>query len=222
VLVSLWPSLADRWGRRRLILIALVGACAANALTALAPTFEVFTGTQLLSRALVNTALIVAGIAAVEDAPEGARAFATGMFALALGAGFGLSVVLLPLADLGDYGWRISFALKRPSCSWSRSSPVTSRRRTGMSSGAQEHNTPALPHELVDSACSFRFLLLERCRVPHQCVQRARRNSRTDACCAHDFTNSDIALFRTVCRACPASSGWCSPAGWRRAAAADR
>ncbi len=34
-----------------------------------------------------------------------------GMYALALGAGFGLSVILLPLADLGDYGWRISFAL---------------------------------------------------------------------------------------------------------------
>ena len=77
----------------------------------IAPTFEVFTGAQLLTRALVNTALIVAGIAAIEDAPEGARAFATGMYALALGAGFGLAVVLLPLADLGDYGWRISFAV---------------------------------------------------------------------------------------------------------------
>jgi len=55
----------------------------ANLLTALSPTFEVFTGAQLLNRALVNTVLIVAGIAAVEDAPEGARAFATGMYALA-------------------------------------------------------------------------------------------------------------------------------------------
>ena len=47
-------------------------------LTAFSPTFEVFTGAQLFNRALVNTVLIVAGIAAVEDAPEGARAFATG------------------------------------------------------------------------------------------------------------------------------------------------
>ena len=74
VLVSLVAiALADRWGRRRLILVGLVGACAANLLTSLAPTFEVFTGAQLLNRALVNTVLIVAGIAAVEDAPEGAR-----------------------------------------------------------------------------------------------------------------------------------------------------
>ena len=74
VLVSLVAiALADRWGRRRLILVGLVGACAANLLTSLAPTFEVFTGAELLNRALVNTVLIVAGIAAVEDAPEGAR-----------------------------------------------------------------------------------------------------------------------------------------------------
>jgi hypothetical protein len=110
VLVSLVAiALADRLGRRRLILVALVGACAANLLAAASPTFEVFTVSQVVTRALVNTALVVAGIAAVEEAPEGARAFATGMFALALGAGFGLSVLLLPLADLGDYGWRISF-----------------------------------------------------------------------------------------------------------------
>src|SRR3954470_3804637 len=84
VLVSLVAiALADRWGRRRLILLGLVGACAANLVTALSPTFEVFTGAQLFNRALVNTVLIVAGIAAVEDAPEGARAFATGMYALA-------------------------------------------------------------------------------------------------------------------------------------------
>src|SRR4029453_9606496 len=57
----------------------------------------------------VNACLIVAGIATVEEAPEGARAFAAAMFALALGVGVGLSVAFLPLADLDDYGWRISF-----------------------------------------------------------------------------------------------------------------
>src|SRR5207253_2551959 len=93
VLISLVAiALADRLGRRRLILFALVGACAANALAALAPGFAFFTGAQLLTRVLVNTVLVVAAIAAVEEAPEGARAFATGMFALALGAGYGLSV----------------------------------------------------------------------------------------------------------------------------------
>ncbi|HEX5587429.1 MAG TPA: MFS transporter, partial [Acidimicrobiia bacterium] len=110
VLVSLVvAALADRWGRRRLLLVSIVGACAANLVTGLAPSFEVFTGAQLLTRAFVNAALVVAGIAVVEEAPEGARAFATAMFGLALGAGVALSVVFLPFADLGDGGWRISF-----------------------------------------------------------------------------------------------------------------
>ncbi|MDZ4696344.1 MAG: hypothetical protein SGI86_14450, partial [Deltaproteobacteria bacterium] len=48
-------------------------------------------------------------LATVEDAPEGARAFALSMFGLAFGLGFALSVILLPLADLGANGWRIAF-----------------------------------------------------------------------------------------------------------------
>jgi MFS family permease len=209
VLVSLVAiALADRWGRRRLILLALIGACAANALTALAPTFEVFTGTQLLSRALVNTALIVAGIAAVEDAPEGARAFATGMFALALGAGFGLSVVLLPLADLGDYGWRISFGV---SAALVLLVPLIARHlkethryvRVARKSSARQRF-----RELVDSSYGFRFLLLGLAAFLTN-VFSAPSSQLTNRYLthAHDFTNSDVALFRTVTAGVPGIVG---------------
>jgi len=110
VLVALVASaLADRWGRRRLLLLGLAGTCLANALAAAAPTFEVFTASQVLARACVNATLVVASIVVIEEAPDGARAFALSMFGLALGFGFGLSVVLLPLADLGGAGWRLSF-----------------------------------------------------------------------------------------------------------------
>jgi len=209
VLVSLVAiALADRWGRRRLILLALIGACAANALTALAPTFEVFTGTQLLSRALVNTALIVAGIAAVEDAPEGARAFATGMFALALGAGFGLSVVLLPLADLGDYGWRISFGV---SAALVLLVPLIARHlkethryvRVARKSSARQRF-----RELVDSSYGLRFLLLGLAAFLTN-VFSAPSSQLTNRYLthAHDFTNSDVALFRTVTAGVPGIVG---------------
>lgn len=209
VLVSLVAiALADRWGRRRLILVALIGACAANALTAIAPTFEVFTGTQVLSRALVNTALIVAGIAAVEDAPEGARAFATGMFALALGAGFGLSVVLLPLADLGDYGWRISFGV---SAALVLLVPLIARHlkethryvRVARKSTARQRF-----RELVDSAYGFRFLLLGLAAFLTN-VFSAPSSQLTNRYLthAHDFTNSDVALFRTVTAGVPGIVG---------------
>src|SRR5215218_9340406 len=61
--------------------------------------FIIFTGAQAMTRAFANGAFVVAGIAAVEEAPEGARAYALSMLALAYGAGFAIAVVLLPLSD---------------------------------------------------------------------------------------------------------------------------
>ncbi len=211
VLVSLVAiALADRWGRRRLILVALVGACAANFVTALSPTFEVFTGAQLFSRALVNTALIVAGIAAVEDAPEGARAFATGMFALALGAGFGLAVVLLPLADLGDYGWRISFAV---SAALVLLVPIIARhlketRRYVNVATQSVARSRGRVRELFDSAYGYRFLLLGLAAfLTNVFSAPSSQLSNRYLTHAHDFTNSDVALFRTVTAGLPGIIG---------------
>ena len=202
VLVSLVAiALADRWGRRRLILVALVGACAANALDrARRRRSRCSRARSCFSRALVNTALIVAGIAAVEDAPEGARAFATGMFALALGAGFGLSVVLLPLADLGDYGWRISFAL---SAALVLLVPLIARHlketHRYVRVATQRAQRGQRFRELVDSAYGFRFLLLGLAAFLTN-VFSAPSSQLTNRYLthAHDFTNSDVALFRTV------------------------
>jgi MFS family permease len=112
VLVSLVASaLADRQGRRRLVLICFAGVCATNAISALAPSFAIFTGAQVLTRAFANATLVVAGIAAVEEAPEGARAYALSMLALAYGAGFAIAVVLLPISDIAEQSWRVAFAI---------------------------------------------------------------------------------------------------------------
>jgi AAHS family 4-hydroxybenzoate transporter-like MFS transporter len=209
VLVSLVAiALADRWGRRRLILLGLVGACAANLLTAFSPTFEVFTGAQLLNRALVNTVLIVAGIAAVEDAPEGARAFATGMYALALGAGFGLAVVLLPFADLGDYGWRISFAL---SAALVLLVPVIAphlKETTRYVRVADRSASRGRVRELFDRAYGARFLLLGLAAFLTN-VFSAPSSQLTNRYLthAHDFSNSDVAVFRAVTAGVPGLIG---------------
>ena len=111
VLALVAAALADRFGRRRILLGALIGLCAASAVSAVAPTFAILTGAQTVVRACVNAAVIVGGIAVVEEAPEGARAFAVSMLALASGAGYALSVILLPLADLGRESWRIAFGV---------------------------------------------------------------------------------------------------------------
>ncbi len=104
-------SFADRAGRRRILLLSVAGACIFSGLSAIAPSFTMFTAAQALVRACVNSAVIVGGIAVVEEAPDGARAFAVSMLALASGAGYATSVVLLPIADLSPDAWRIAFGV---------------------------------------------------------------------------------------------------------------
>ncbi len=104
-------ALADRRGRRVVLLGSVAAVCFGNLVSALAPNIEVFTAAQLIVRAAVNAVLVVGGIAVVEEAPEGARAFAVAMLGLAAGGGFALSVLVLPAADLGPEAWRAAFAL---------------------------------------------------------------------------------------------------------------
>ena len=65
----------------------------------------------MLQRAFLIVTATVASVAVVEEAPEGARAYATSMLALAGGFGFSFSVITLPFADLGRQAWRIPFVL---------------------------------------------------------------------------------------------------------------
>jgi predicted MFS family arabinose efflux permease len=102
-------ALADRRGRRIVLLWSVAGVCIGNLASAVAPNIEIFTAAQLIVRAGVNAVLVVGGIAVVEEAPEGARAFAVAMLGLAGGAGFAISVVLLPTADFGPDAWRAAF-----------------------------------------------------------------------------------------------------------------
>jgi MFS family permease len=209
VLVSLVViALADRLGRRRLLLVALVGACAANAVAGLAPNFEVFTGAQLLTRAFVNAALVVAGIAVVEEAPEGARAFATAMFGLALGAGVALSVFVLPLADLGRSGWRISFLV---SAAMVLFVPVIARRVyethrfTSLEKGAVARGRL---RDVLDRAYGARFVLLGAVAfLTNLFAAPSSQLSNRYLTNAHHFSNSDVALFRTVTLGLPGLVG---------------
>ncbi len=112
VLIALVAAaMADRKGRRTLILVSVTGICLANAVAAVAPNLAVFTVGQILMRGFANAGLIVTGIAAIEEAPEGARAYSLALLGLAGGFGYGFAVALLPAADFGLQAWRISFAV---------------------------------------------------------------------------------------------------------------
>ena len=207
VLVALVASaLADRYGRRRLLLAGLTGTCLANALAAAAPTFEVFTASQVLARASVNATLVVASIVVIEEAPDGARAFCLSMFGLALGLGFGLSVALLPLADLGSVGWRLAFlasaltllalpglARRLPESRRFRALPAASRRRRWRD-GRRRYGA----RFLVLGAVAFLASVFSA--PSSQLTNRYLTHT-------HHFSNSSVAAFRTVTAGLPGFLG---------------
>ena len=209
VLVSLVVvALADRLGRRRLILLALSGACIANAVAALAPTFEVFTAAQLFTRAFVNACLVVAGIAAVEEAPEGARAFAAAMFALALGAGVALSVVFLPFADLGDYGWRISFLASACALLFLPAMGRRLRETRRYTAVTQQDVGRGRLREVFTSAYRGRFVLLGLVAfITNLFIAPSSQLTNRYLTRAHDYSNSDVAGFRAVTAGVPGVVG---------------
>lgn len=109
-LVALFfAAFADREGRRRALLIALALSVGASGVSAIAPNFAVFTGAQVIERAAVNATAVVSAIAAIEEAPEGARAFSAALLALAGGFGYTFAVVAVPLSDLAPWAWRLAF-----------------------------------------------------------------------------------------------------------------
>lgn len=103
--------LADRIGRRRLLLWSLGAVSLVTAVTAVAPNLAAFGGLQLIVRGAVNLAFAVAFIAAVEEAPEGSRTYTIAIVGIASGLGFVAGVVLLPMADLAGDAWRLMYVI---------------------------------------------------------------------------------------------------------------
>lgn len=110
VIVTLFVSvLADRVGRRRAALFAFYGSGIITVLTALLPSLQMVTAAQFVSRNLAIAALLAADTIVTEEMPAGSRAMVAGLGTLAYGLGAGIVVMTLPLADVGPWGWRLTF-----------------------------------------------------------------------------------------------------------------
>lgn len=209
VLVSLVASaLADRRGRRRILLGCFAGVCIANAVSALAPGFIVFTGAQLLTRAFVSATLVVAAIAVVEEAPDGARAYALAMLALAAGAGFAIAVALLPISDLGSQSWRIAFAISALALVLLPRFAHHLRETRRYEALSVRTSARGRMRELFDRTYGWRFALVGAAAFLTNLFSApsAQLTNRflTDE---HGFSNTAIALFRGVTNGFPGLIG---------------
>lgn len=111
VLVLPIAVLADRRGRRRVIVVLSVAAPLAAALGAIAPTFPVLVATQAIGRPLGLALDFLVAVVAAEEMPRNSRAYAVSVLAMASGLGAGIAVASLPLADLGPGGWRLVYVV---------------------------------------------------------------------------------------------------------------
>ena len=104
-------ALADRRGRRRVLLWATTTACGLSAVSALAPDLVTLGILQALVRGAVTAAIILLTIVAVEEMPSGSRAFGISLLSVTGALGAGLVLFALPIADTSTKGWRVIFVL---------------------------------------------------------------------------------------------------------------
>ena len=109
VLVMPVAALADRTGRRRVIVATAFVAPIVSALGAVAPTFWVLVGTQTVGRPLGLALDFMIAVVAVEEMPRNSRAYAISILAMASGLGAGVAISALPLADISDGSWRLVY-----------------------------------------------------------------------------------------------------------------
>ena len=101
--------IADRIGRRRVLVAVAWLAPLLAILGAAAPSFATLVATQTVARPMGIALAFVVGVVATEEMPSGSRAYAISVLAMAAGLGAGIAVMALALADLGDGGWRLVY-----------------------------------------------------------------------------------------------------------------
>ena len=108
--------IADRIGRRRVIVwVAWLGPLL-SVLGAIAPTFGVLVVTQTLARPMGIALAFLVGVVAAEEMPRTSRAYAVSILAMAAGFGAGVAVIALALADIGPSGWRLVYVVSLVWC----------------------------------------------------------------------------------------------------------
>ncbi|MDE0267465.1 MAG: MFS transporter [Acidimicrobiaceae bacterium] len=110
VLISLLTvTLADRYSRKRLLVISGLGSCVATAAGALSPGLWLLAGTQLIARGLSTALGIIILIISAEEMPARSRAWAVSVLAIFAGLGAGIAVIILPATAIHPMAWRVIY-----------------------------------------------------------------------------------------------------------------
>jgi putative MFS transporter len=132
--------LADRIGRRNLLMITLAGAAVSTVWTAFAQSLEDFLAAQTIARVFIYTEEILCMVVIAEEFSERTRGWAAGQLG-ALGAlGGGAAALVFALVNQLPYGWRTIYALGAIPLLWllwaRRALPETRRFRERAEQGS--------------------------------------------------------------------------------------
>jgi putative MFS transporter len=107
----LFGVLADRVGRRQVLIVTIVGYTLLTGATAFAQDPVTFAVIQFFARMFAVAEVMLAYVVIAEELPPGARGWGAGALA-ALGAlGSGLALSLFALVDVLPYGWRALYII---------------------------------------------------------------------------------------------------------------
>jgi putative MFS transporter len=103
--------LADRHGRRRLLLATVVGFSLSTLLSGFARTPAEFMALQFLARAFTASEEMLAVVVITEELDADARGWGIGLMAAFGGAGHGLASLLYSQVEVLPYGWRALYVI---------------------------------------------------------------------------------------------------------------
>jgi len=103
--------LADRWGRRRMLLISLVVFTVSVGLTATAWSLVAFMAFQIPARIFLTTEGALASLVVAEEVRADRRGRAMSLLGFISQIGFGFAALLIPLVRHTALGWRLYYLL---------------------------------------------------------------------------------------------------------------
>lgn len=101
--------IADRVGRRRVLVVLAFLAPLLTVLGAASPSFPFLVATQTVGRPMGIALAFVIGVIAAEEMPKNSRAYAISVLAMSSGLGAGIAVMSLGLADINEGSWRLTY-----------------------------------------------------------------------------------------------------------------
>jgi putative MFS transporter len=146
---------ADRIGRVRLLLLALVTAVIFTSLGGLSPNIQLLTLAEIFAKAGATAATLIIAVVAAESVESHARAWSLGLFVVSTAIGTGTCAIAVSGLGLSRQAWRILFIaalLAIPLTVVARKLPEPARFK--------EHREPMALRQLANKSHRKRLILV--------------------------------------------------------------